>query len=704
MSEFPKPEGITLTKMASGSIGMSDNGALAATQLLIERIRELVEETFTAEDLDKMSKEQRDKLVVILKVGCFPHIRCLLAKWAIDEENKFIEPLIPTTDKYLRMEFELNSLIHAIQKNFSAGIFQYCKGQANDFASYMKIVLGEFPLFHTGRAGTGSRMDANFENAYAIAMNYTAYEHYLTHDASIRVVDSTLVDSCLVRLCSVEFYARLIARARWWIKVFAPLRVLCNCHGLEGHRVHNMGAAMDTMEWAALEILDNPGLLRAPDFDPFSENEFPCLGPYKASKREEVKGGQLVIDMEIERIYGREDKVEELVDQIVACQAKGILSGIYHNAYAFLTSCEGKHATEEWNEELKEQMKHCVADNIVLAESFIGRVDRHWRIGLNFDMFVVSGLVTAQHGGLFGGVPSFWNREHTEACISFTRKYHKIFLAKEKDRILNQERAFAATHREKERLAEEKSMRESLLQISYFTIPTLRKITKVKELRDAVKTLPSETQKKDFLKLFISMYRIGFGIEAVSTAWSTKKDPSIGTYTELLDRAEKILLAKYTIPERPPIRKVRKNSTPATYGLTPTESFLECVEVCDEVSNDAISKVLELEDMYAIRLLTGWNSIQRQYWNVPLTDFMKEFRRDRIFFEGGFYWKVIGLSWDTNHGMYAVYFYKLVDGEKPPTHMNDEGKRIEFSFFVPMTIRGKIYPGIHTWEELAWTN
>jgi hypothetical protein len=46
ISEFPHPDGITLTKMARGCIGMSDNAAtaLTTTELLIVKVRELVEE------------------------------------------------------------------------------------------------------------------------------------------------------------------------------------------------------------------------------------------------------------------------------------------------------------------------------------------------------------------------------------------------------------------------------------------------------------------------------------------------------------------------------------------------------------------------------------------------------------------------------------------------------------------------------------
>ena len=62
--------------MARGSIGMSDNvaTALATTALLVDRVRELVEEDFSEEELEAMTPAERDALVQMLRVGCFPHL------------------------------------------------------------------------------------------------------------------------------------------------------------------------------------------------------------------------------------------------------------------------------------------------------------------------------------------------------------------------------------------------------------------------------------------------------------------------------------------------------------------------------------------------------------------------------------------------------------------------------------------------------
>ena len=80
---------------------MSDNAsaALASTSMLIERVRELVQSDFTEEQLSAMSPDEKTNLIQIRRVGCFPHICCLLAKHGIEEEVAHIEPLIPPADQ-----------------------------------------------------------------------------------------------------------------------------------------------------------------------------------------------------------------------------------------------------------------------------------------------------------------------------------------------------------------------------------------------------------------------------------------------------------------------------------------------------------------------------------------------------------------------------------------------------------------------------
>jgi hypothetical protein len=134
-----------------------------------------------------------------------------------------------------------------------------------------------------------------------------------------------------------------------------------------------MGDAMDNIEEAMLQLLENPSLLRDPAFRVFTLNRWPCLNEFYQSRIEKKKGDAFLADIEIERIFECADECEHLIDQLVVCNARGILKALYHNAHKFLTSCDGIYASEKWNATMIEETKHCVADNIYLA-AWAGRL------------------------------------------------------------------------------------------------------------------------------------------------------------------------------------------------------------------------------------------------------------------------------------------------------------------------------------------
>jgi hypothetical protein len=94
------------------------------------------------------------------------------------------------------------------------------------------------------------------------------------------------------------------------------------------------------------------------------------LADFYRNRSEKLKNGRLLADIERERIFDGEDACEELIDDLVDCYARGVLKALYHNAYNFLTSCDGKYATEKWDAILIEKTKHCVADNIFWWDRF----------------------------------------------------------------------------------------------------------------------------------------------------------------------------------------------------------------------------------------------------------------------------------------------------------------------------------------------
>jgi hypothetical protein len=245
-------------------------------------------------------------------------------------------------------------------------------------------------------------------------------------------------------------------------------------------------------------------------------------------------------------------------------------------------------------------------------------------------MSTVSGLVMAMYGKLFfNPLPSYWTKEHTKACIAMTKKHYSSFMVEEKERKAQQDLARAKVLREKELKAEDKLVRNSLNQISYFTIPTLRTMRSPKQLEAAIGTLRSMTKKLDFSKLFISMYAIGFGFD-IPLKFSNSKNKEVGTYDDLIARAKHILTQKHTIPDIPPLQKGCQ-STPSEFGLTLVNEWTTSCEKYQAKAEDQIVKVLDLDTKYGVKLLYDWDSIQRQYWDVPLTELQEEFRRDRGF-------------------------------------------------------------------------
>ena len=87
---------------------------------------------------------------------------------------------------------------------------------------------------------------------------------------------------------------------------------------------------------------------------------------------------------------------------------QGVLKALFHNAFNFLSSCDGKYSYDKWEDNMVEDLKHCVADNILLAESIIGRVDHYYRRASRFYMSTISGFVAAKHGGVFKDLASCW--------------------------------------------------------------------------------------------------------------------------------------------------------------------------------------------------------------------------------------------------------------------------------------------------------
>jgi hypothetical protein len=103
------------------------------------------------------------------------------------------------------------------------------------------------------------------------------------------------------------------------------------------------------------------------------------------------------------------------------------------------------------------------------------------------------------------------------------------------------------------------------------------------------------------------MWGIGFGLD-ISMQFSSTKDKSVGKLEDLLKRSKAILSSKIQPPDHPPLRKLRKGSSPADFGLTPLAMYEEGREKYTNMITDQVLKVLELDKHYGIKLLYDWNA------------------------------------------------------------------------------------------------
>jgi hypothetical protein len=89
-------------------------------------------------------------------------------------------------------------------------------------------------------------------------------------------------------------------------------------------------------------------------------------------------------------------------------------------------------------------------------------------------MSTICGLVAEKHECVFKDLASCWTKAHIEVVLNVVKKNHNSFLEQEKEKIRQHERIQKLKEREEK--AEKRILRESLNQVSYFTIPTLKTI------------------------------------------------------------------------------------------------------------------------------------------------------------------------------------------------------------------------------------
>lgn len=704
VSKLPPADGITMSKMAEFSLVMSDHAstATATTDLLREYIQELAEAGISEDRLVRMTAEERENLCRCIKYGCKAHARCLLANNAIAAEDEVMKELVPQAEQQQRMEATLSSLLHAISKEFLPGINQYAKGHQQEFAAFLKSKCPTAVEVNTLRH-IGSRMDGEFESAHRVNLMAHSFITFLVEMETVQATDekSILMMAIKNRLGSTCFKVALAVRGMFWISLFAPLRVMTNSHDL-GIRVHTMGLVFDMIEEKLNELQEMPALLMRPGYKVFKGRDFPCLLDFYAKlhdkKLTRLNGDKVFLhDLERDSIYKAftSDEEIELAHRLIVAMAGGVLESLYRNCSDILTSQDGPLQHSKWTEENIEKAKHCHSDNIKLSESVFSKVDHVYRRGINYTMGHAASLVVAQDGKLFEGAPAVWKERHTVAVIDMSKRDRNKFEEELHAQERAQELAIQNKLREQQELYARKTMKSQLEVVSYFGMPRIREVKTESVLLHIVNNeLKAKSEKMNFLKNFINTYVIGYGFADLYKPFSSVKDKSIGSYDDLLQRALSIVKKQLKPPTSPPVKLVPLTS-PDQFELVATDEYKEALRVSEDGARAAVDRVMSISEKYGVRLQFPWNSLNRPYWHVDLTELQTKFYRGAKFqdFDKRKWTTYVsaGLSYDTEKHDYFLYYYE--ESLKPaPKATTDPG--VHFSYFKDSHVTG-----IDSWKE-----
>ena len=606
----------------------------------------------------------------------------------------------------MRIDKTLASLVNACQKNFGTGYDQYAKGQQHAMEAFKHEHHQQSVLVYPGRFATGGRFDADVEASWKVMINKPVYLAFAAYDATVSSEDNILRESIRLRLGSIEYTTGLLVQARYWRSCFSALRVLCNKHDFThpGFGVWSMGIVLDNLLLHCEELSDNPAALRDPHFQFFDLETFPWLRDHYASIRSALvpvldkSRSVLLTSVEEERLYGEEWREHDaLIDAYTVAMATGILESLRRNGSDWLTETGGKYQASEWSEAMKLKLKGVFSDNITLCESPFAVVDYIFRKGINFNIFTVSGIAEARHGRLFDNVPTFWRKSHTLACIAFVKRNMKHYLLQAAKKEHAQKEAEVERQRQRKLVWERRVLKSHLDTVSYFLNPTIRSITTVARLDNALIFCKHMYQKIDLLKLFILTYAVGYRMLDIDKAMSNNRNPNVGKYDDLYTRAVNILrIKKLVIPSEPPLQYNITNLTPEDYGLTSSKELQSLVQNYSSAAISLGAKIIALDKEFGCKLLFPYNAIPTANWDKELTPLQRRFPVGARFTDIEDDGKRVqyvsaGLYYDVGEvNDYSLFYYRA-DVKAPTTSYDD---RTEMSHFK--TSPGLI--GIEDWK------
>ena len=153
-------------------------------------------------------------------------------------------------------------------------------------------------------------------------------------------------------------------------------------------------------------------------------------------------------------------------------------------------------------------------------------------------------------------------------------------------------------------------LKSHLDTVSYFLNPTIRSITTVARLDNALLFCKQMYQKIDLLKLFILTYAVGYRMLDIDKAMSNNRSPKVGKYYDLYTRAVNILrIKKLVIPSEPPLQYNITSLTPEDYGLTSSKELQNLVQIYSSAVISLGAKIIALDEELGCKLLFPYSAI-----------------------------------------------------------------------------------------------
>ena len=563
---------------------------------------------------------------------CMNHLRCVWCK-AVEKEvaTALKEMVMDTMDEIapeLRVSCVFSAFARAFDKFFSLSA-NYPKGKGEDFAEYMKEKYESVLLFHVEGA-QGSRHDLSFMAAPAIYMNRW---HCLTYALYLLRIpkkqDNILLRNLIVIMTSVEMIAVSRLFSIMYISIILPMRWLAGkTPELAEYNWGpvSMGRALDTLHKTMKEISDKPSLILDEDYmmNIFKEyiDELPPFKEYwnfMFNKKQMAvvarKSGAKVLPLAKLRDEcfspknstnkKTEDRVIELAE--VAASTMVIeLEDPKKATYRYLTISRSEYSYTYATEKRKKDMLGCECTSD-LAESALGGCTAQIQGFGRIDIKAAGAVSDLKTNGYFKRVSTMMRgkkkdnnakglfhqfSEEVQRCIVMVAMEDAPQTRTENMEELELQRE---CKRKKEEIMKKEGMEkatEAAIDAHYYwSMYDSDYCVKgdVRNVKQSVNKLSSETRKIEFLKEQVRIRTVGLGWTKgcepnYDTKWTENKRKK--TLKDLIARVEFIVRdeKKYEIPDEPHVITPQPAYVPVLG--TRTDEFDELNEKYEDEKDD----------------------------------------------------------------------------------------------------------------------